>query len=156
ANAPADGYTLLLANQDLVIQQFIKAKVPYDPFKSFAPVAQIVAAPEMISVHPSLPAHSMKELIALLRANPGKYSYASPGFGTSPHLACEWQFRLTYGLDVTHVPFQGGGPAVMSTLSGQTPILHIVLPAVAAHIKHGKLRPLAVASTKRSPFFPDL
>jgi tripartite-type tricarboxylate transporter receptor subunit TctC len=156
ANAPADGYTLLLGNQDMVIQQFIKAKVPYDPFKSFAPVAQIVAAPEMIVVHPSLPVHSMKELIELLRANPGKYSYASPGFGTSPHLACEWLFRLTYGLDVTHVPFQGGGPAVMSTLSGQTPILHIVLPAVATYVRDGKLRPLAVASTKRSPFFADL
>jgi tripartite-type tricarboxylate transporter receptor subunit TctC len=110
----------------------------------------------MIMVHSSLPVQNMKELIALLRANPGKYSYASPGFGTSPHLACEWLFRLTYGLDVVHVPFQGAAPAVMSVLSGQTPILHIILPAVAPHIMDGKLRPLAVAALKRSPIFPDV
>ena len=156
ANAPPDGYTVLLANQDLVIQPIIKAKVPYDLFKSFVPVSQIVAAPEMVLVHPSLPAGNMKELIALLRANPGKYSYASPGYGTSPHLACEWLFRLTYGLDVTHIPFQGAAPAVMSTLSGQTPILHIVRSAVVPYIKDGKLRPLAVASLKRSEVFPDV
>jgi tripartite-type tricarboxylate transporter receptor subunit TctC len=156
ANAPPDGYTVLLANQDLVIQPIIKTKVPYDPFKSFVPVSQIVAAPEMIVVHPSLPVGNMKELIALLRANPGKYSYATPGYGTSPHLACEWLFRLTYGLDVTHVPFQGAAPAVMSTLSGQTPIFHNMLPTVAPYIKEGKLRPLAVASLKRSPVFPDV
>jgi len=156
ANALPDGYTVLLANQDLVIQPIIKTKVAYDPFKSFVPVGQIVAAPEMIVVHPSLPAGNMKELIALLRDNPGKYSYATPGYGTSPHLACEWLFRLTYGLDVTHVPFQGAAPAVMSTLSGQTPIFHNVLPTVAPYIKEGKLRPLAVASLKRSPVFPDV
>ncbi len=156
ANASPDGYTVLLANQDLVIQPIIKSKVPYDPFRSFVPVGQIAAAPEMIVVHPSLPVQSMKELIALLRANPGKYSYASPGYGTSAHLACEWLFRLTYGLDVTHVPFQGAAPAVMSALSGQTPIFHNVLPTVAPYIKDGKLRPLAVASVKRSPVFPDV
>jgi tripartite-type tricarboxylate transporter receptor subunit TctC len=156
SKAPADGYTILLANQDLVIQPIVKAKVPYDPFTSFTPVSQIVAAPEMIVVHPSLPVQSMKELIALLRANPGKYSYASPGFGTSPHLACEWLFKLTYGLDVTHVPFQGAAPAVVSALAGQTPIFHNVLPTVAPYIKDGKLRALAVASIKRSPVFPDV
>lgn len=156
ANALPDGYTVLLANQDLVIQPIIKAKVAYDPFKSFVPVTEIVAAPEMIVVHPSLSAKNMKELIALLRVNPGKYSYATPGYGTSPHLACEWLFRLTYGLDVTHVPFQGAAPAVMSTLSGQTPIFHNVLPTVAPYIKEGKLRPLAVASLKRSPVLPDV
>src|SRR5260370_8961382 len=121
ANAPKDGYTILIANQDLVIQPIIKAKVPYDPFKSFAAVIEFATAPEMIVVNPSLPAKSMTELFNLLKANPGKYSYASPGYGTSPHLACEWLFKLTYGLDVVHVPFPGGGrPAVTSTLAGQT------------------------------------
>jgi tripartite-type tricarboxylate transporter receptor subunit TctC len=156
ANAPADGHTLLIANQDVVVQPIIKSKVPYDPFKSFTPVTLVVTAPEMIVVHPSLPANSMKELIELLKANPGKYSYASPGFGTTPHLACEWLFKLEYGIDVTHVPFQGAAPAVQSTLAGQTPIFHNVLPAVAPHIRQGTLRALAVAAGKRSPFFPEV
>ena len=156
AGAPGDGYTLLVANQDVIVQPIIKSKVPYDPFKSFTPVTLVVSAPEMIVVHPSLPAKDMKELIELLKANPGKYSYASPGYGTTPHLACEWLFKLEYGIDVTHVPFQGAAPAVQSTLSGQTPIFHNVLPAVAPHIRQGTMRPLAVAANKRSPFFPDV
>jgi tripartite-type tricarboxylate transporter receptor subunit TctC len=98
----------------------------------------------------------MKELIELLKASPGKYSYASPGYGTTPHLACEWLFKLEYGIDITHVPFQGAAPAVQSVLAGQTPIFHNVLPAVAPHIRQGTMRPLAVAAGKRSPFFPDL
>jgi len=156
AVAPGDGHTLLVANQDVIVQPIIKNKVPYDPFKSFTPVTLVVSAPEMIVVHPSLPAKDMKELIELLKANPGKYSYASPGYGTTPHLACEWLFKLEYGIDVTHVPFQGAAPAVQSTLSGQTPIFHNVLPAVAPHIRQGTMRPLAVAANKRSPFFPDV
>jgi tripartite-type tricarboxylate transporter receptor subunit TctC len=156
ANAPADGHTILLTTQDIVTQPIVKSKVPYDLFKSFVPVTQVVAAPEMIVVHPSLPVHNTKELIALLKANPGKYSYASPGYGSSPHLACEWLFRLTYGLEVTHVPFQGAAPAVISVVSGQTPIFHNTLPAVAPYIKDGKLRTLAIASRERSPMFPDV
>jgi tripartite-type tricarboxylate transporter receptor subunit TctC len=156
ANAVADGYTLLVTTQDIVTQSIIKSKVPYDLFKSFAPVAQLVGAPEMILVNPSLPVHDMKELIALLKANPGKYSYASPGYGSSPHLACEWLFRLTYGLDVIHVPFQGAAPAVVSVVSGQTPIFHNTLPAVAPYIRDGKLRALAIAASARSPMFPDV
>src|SRR6516225_423723 len=150
ARAPADGYTILVMNQDFVVQPAVKSKVPYDPFKTFIPVASIAAAPETISVHPSLPATSMKELIALLKANPGKYSYASPGHGTSPHIACERLFKLTYGLDVVHVPFQGGAPAVTATLAGHTQILHITLPLAAPYIKEGKLRGLAVADKRRA------
>ena len=92
----------------------------------------------------------MKELIELLKANPGKYSYASPGYGTSPHVAVERLFKLAHELDIVQVPFQGGGPAVMSTIAGHTQILHITLPLVAGHIKEGKLRGLAVADAKRS------
>jgi tripartite-type tricarboxylate transporter receptor subunit TctC len=156
AKAPVDGYTIMVINQDFVVQPLVKSKVPYDPFKSFTPVASVAAAPEVISVHPSLPATSMKELIALLKANPGKYSYASPGYGTSPHIACERLFKLTYGLDVVHVPFQGGAPAVTASLAGHTQILHITLPLVAAHIKDGKLRGLAVADRRRSQDLPDV
>jgi tripartite-type tricarboxylate transporter receptor subunit TctC len=156
ARAPADGYTLLVMNQDFVVQPLVKSKIPYDAFKSFTPVAAVAASPETISVHPSVPAASMQELIALLKANPGKYSYASPGHGTSPHIACERLFKLTSGVDVIHVPFQGGAQAVTSTLAGHTQILHITLPLVAAHIKEGKLRGLAVADKVRSPSLPDV
>ena len=156
ANAPADGHTMVVHNQDIIVQPIIKAKVPYDPFKSFAPVTLVVGAPEMIVVNPTLPVQNMKELLALLKANPGKYSYASPGYGTTPHLACEWLFKLTYGLDAVHVPFQGAAPAVQSVLAGHTPIFHNVLPAVAPHLRQGTMRALAVASSKRSPFFPDV
>jgi len=156
ANAAADGSTILIANQDLIVQPIIKAKVPYDPFRSFVPVSLVVSAPEMIVVHPSLPAHDLKELIALLKANPGKYSYASPGYGTTPHLACVWLFNLENGIEITHVPFQGAAPAVQSVLAGQTPVFHNVLPAVAPYIRAGTMRPLAVAATSRTPYFPDV
>jgi tripartite-type tricarboxylate transporter receptor subunit TctC len=130
--------------------------VPFDPFKDFAPVVKIAAAPEMISVNPLLPANNMKELIALLKANPGKYSYSTPGYGTSPHLGAEWLFRLTYGLDVLNVPFRGAAPAVQSTLAGETQIIPIVVTAVAPLIQDGKLRGLAVADHKRSPAVSDV
>jgi tripartite-type tricarboxylate transporter receptor subunit TctC len=156
ANAPADGHTLLVANQDLIIQPVIRAKVPYDPFNSFTPLSTLVASPETITVHPSVPANSVKELIALLKANPGKYSYASPGYGTMPHIAFTWLLKLENGIDITHVPFQGAAPAVQSVLSGQTPVFHMVLPVVAPHIKAGTIRPLAVTDTKRSPLLPDV
>lgn len=156
AHAPADGRTILLINQDFVVEPAVKAKVPFDPFKDFAPVVEIAAAPEMISVNPSLPVSNMKELIAFLKANPGKYNYATPGYGTSPHLGAEWLFRLTYGLDVLAVPFQGAVPAVQATLAGDTQIIPIVVTVVAPLIADGKLRGLAVAAHKRSPVVPNV
>jgi tripartite-type tricarboxylate transporter receptor subunit TctC len=156
ARASADGYTLLIMNQDFVIQPAVKSSVPYDPFKSFEPITLAATAAEVIVVNPSVPAKTVKELLELVKANPGKYSYASPGHGTSPHLASERLFRLSNGADIVHVPFQGGAPAVASTIGGHTQILHITLPLVAAHINEGALRPLAVASGKRVPMLPDV
>lgn len=156
ARAAPEGHTILAANQDLIVHPLVKARVPYDPFNSFAPVSLLAGAPEVIVVHPSVPAQNIKELVALLKANPGKYSYASPGHGTSPHIACERLFRITHGAEVVHVPFPGGGQAVTSTIAGHTGILHITLPLIAQHIKDGKLRALALASATRSSQFPDL
>jgi len=156
ARAPADGYTVLVMNQDYVIHPLIKTKLPYDPFTSFTPVTLVAAAPETLLVNPSIPAKSMKELVDVLKANPGKYNYATPGFGTSPHLANERLFKLTLRTEVVHVPFQGAPPAVASTIAGNTQIVHITLPLVAPHIRAGKLRALAVASTRRAPQFPDI
>jgi tripartite-type tricarboxylate transporter receptor subunit TctC len=155
-HAVADGHTLLFMNQDFVVQPLLKAKVPYDPFKDFAPVTMTAAGTEAIIVNPSVDARNMAELIALLKTNPGKYSYASPGHGTSPHLASERLFKMTYGLDVVHVPFQGGAPAVAATLAGHTNILHINLAVVAPYLKDGRLRVLAVASKTRAAAFPDV
>src|SRR5260370_17839265 len=108
ANAPTDGHTILFANVDLVVQAVVKSQIPYDPFKSFTPVIEIAAAPEMIVVHPSLPVKNMQELFALLKANPAKYSYASPGYASSPPLATECLVELTYGLPVVHLPLPAG------------------------------------------------
>jgi tripartite-type tricarboxylate transporter receptor subunit TctC len=156
ANAAADGYTILVTNQDFVIHPLIKPKVPYDPFKSFTPVTLVATAPEVLAVTPSLPAGTMKELITLLRASPGRYNYATPGFGTSPHLANERLFKLTHGVDVVHVPFQGAPPAVAATIAGDTQVIHITLPLIAPHIRSGKLKALAIAAARRAPEFPDL
>jgi len=156
ASAAPDGHTILAANQDLIVHPLVKAKVPYDPFTSFAPVSLVASAPEVIVVHPSVPAKNMRELIALLKANPGKYNYASPGHGTSPHVACERLFRVTHNLDVVHVPFPGGGQAVAATIAGHTAILHITLPLIEQHLRDGTLRALAIASSRRSPLFPDV
>jgi len=156
ACAPADGLTIALVNPDFVIAPIVKANVAFDPFKNFAPVINVAAAPEMFSVNPSVPATNMKDLLALLKANPGKYSYATPGYGTSPHLYAQWLFKLTYGFDVLSVPFQGAVPAVQSTVAGQTQIVPITVTAVAPLIKDGKLRGLAVAAHKRSPAVPEV
>jgi tripartite-type tricarboxylate transporter receptor subunit TctC len=156
ANAAPDGYTALITTQDLIVQAVLRSKIPYDPFKSFTPIALAVKGPEMLVVHPSVQAKDTKELLALLKANPGKFNYATPGFGTTPHLICEHLFKITNGLDVTHVPFQGGAPAVQATLAGHTQIFMNVIPTVAPSVRQGTLRAVGVASKERSRFFPDV
>jgi tripartite-type tricarboxylate transporter receptor subunit TctC len=156
ANAPADGRTILFGTPDFLLQPIVKTKAPYDAVKSFAPIALVASAAEMIAVNPSLAAKNLQELVALLKANPGKYQYATPGVGSPPHLEGEWIYKITYGLDVVHVPFQGAAPAVTSTIAGHTSIVHMTTPALAPHVKDGKLRPIAVTSGKRSSALPDV
>ena len=156
ARALPDGCTMVIVNQNFVVQPAIGEKLAYEVPESFTPVTLLIAAPETISVNPSLPAASLKELVALVKASPGKYNYASPGYGSSPHLASERLFKQTLGLDVVHVPFQGGPPAVTSTVAGHTQILHLSLPIVAPLVRDGKLRLLAVADKTRAPEFPGV
>ena len=156
ARAAPDGCTMVIVNQNFVVQPAIGEKLSYEVPESFTPVALLLAAPETISVNPSVPATTLKELAALVKANPGKYNYASPGNGSSPHLASERLFKHSLGLDVVHVPFQGGPPAVTSTVAGHTQILHLTLPIVAPLVRDGKLRLLAVAGTTRAAEFPDV
>lgn len=156
ARALPDGCTMIIVNQNFVVQPAIGEKLTYEVPDSFAPVTLLISAPETISVNPSVPATTLKELVALVKASPGKYNYASPGYGSSPHLASERLFKYTLGLDVVHVPFQGGAPAVTSTVAGHTQILHLTLPVVAPLVRDGKLRLLAVAAKTRAPEFPDV
>lgn len=155
AHAPADGYTILFVATTLVINPSLYVKLAYDPTRDFAPVTLIAASPHVLVVNPSLPASNVKQLVALVKANPGKYSFASAGAGQSGHMAGEL-FKLSFGLDLVHVPFNGGAPAVNSTIGGHTPIAFLALPVAAEQIKDGKLRALAVTSSKRAPEFPDV
>jgi tripartite-type tricarboxylate transporter receptor subunit TctC len=155
AKAPADGHTIAVISSAFVINTSLYTKIPYDPIKDFVPIMLVATSPHVLTVNPSLPAHTVKEFIALVKANPGKYSYASAGAGQSAHLAAEL-FKLEYGLDLLHVPFNGGAPAIMSTIAGHTPIAFNALPSAATVIKDGKLRALAVTSSTRAPEFPDV
>src|SRR5215813_2780186 len=149
ARAPADGYTLLAAGGNFVINPSLYAKIPYDPYADFAPVSLMCSSPHLLAVHPSVPAGTVMEFVALAKATPGKYSYASAGRGTPAHLAGEL-FKTTFGLDITHVPFNGGGPASQSTIAGHVPIAVSALPTASAYIRGGNLRALAMFSSKRS------
>ena len=155
ARAPADGYTLLAAGGNFVINPSLYAKVPYDPRADFAPVSLMCSSPHLLAVHPSVPAGTVGEFVALVKASPGRFSYASAGRGTPAHLAGEL-FKLAFGLDMTHVPFTGGGPAITATLGGHTPCIVSALPTGAPYAKAGSVRALAMMSAKRSSLLPDV
>jgi tripartite-type tricarboxylate transporter receptor subunit TctC len=155
AEASADGYTLLVDGANLVVNPELYKQVPYDPIKDFAPITIAVVSPVILTVHPSLPVQSVKELVELIKANPAKYSYASPGVGTPPHLVGEL-FRLTLKLDLVHVPFNGGGPAIGSAVAGHTPISFGAMAPAVPLVKAGSLRALAVSTKTRSQALPDV
>jgi len=155
AQAAPDGYTLLVDGANFVVNSALYASVPYDPFKSFEAVTMSVTSAVILTVHPSVPAKTVKELVALIKANASKYSYASPGTGTPPQLVGEL-FRITLGLDLLHVPFKGGGEAIASAVGGQTPVSFGALAPAVPLVKDGRLRALAVASKTRSPALPDV
>lgn len=155
ATSPADGYTLLVVSTGFVVNPSLFAKVPYDPVKDFAPITIVAVSPNVVTVHPSVPAKSMKELIEVIKANPGKYSFAAPGAGSTPHLSGEI-FRLAFGLDLPTVQFTGAGPAMQSTLGGHTPVAFSAVPPAAPQIKEGLLRGLAVTAAKRSSALPNV
>jgi tripartite-type tricarboxylate transporter receptor subunit TctC len=153
ARAAADGYTMLTAFSSYVINPALFERIPYDPVNDFEPVSLAVTSTTVIVVNASLPAVNIRELVALIRANPGKYSYASAGTGTTSHLAGE-QFRQTLAPDLVHVPFGGGAPAMASVVAGHTPI-GMGTPTVAVPlVNDGKLRALAVTSKVRAQTLP--
>ncbi len=156
AKSPPDGYTMILASPGAVaISPAVYPKMPFDTLRDLAPVTLVSITPELLVVHPSVPAKSVKELIALAKARPGQLNVASTGSGGLPHLALEL-LKAASQTDMVHVPYNGAAPAVASLLGGQVQGLFADLPVLLPHVQSGKLRALAVASPKRSGLLPDL
>src|SRR3954454_22650896 len=156
AQAPADGYTLLMGHASTnTIAPNLYAKVPFDPLKDFVPVTLAGSVPQMISVHPSVPVKSVQELIALAKANPGQLTTPSSGFGSLSHIAGMVFMQMT-GTQFVHVPFKGAGLSVQELVAGQVKVSFDTTPVVMPFIKVGRLRPLAIATPKRLPSMPDL
>jgi tripartite-type tricarboxylate transporter receptor subunit TctC len=156
AIADPDGYTLLFSSPGpLVTAAAIYKNLDYDPIKSFAPIAMVIYAPQMLVVHPSVPANSLTELIAHAKSNPGKMTFGSSGHGTQPHMLGE-MLRLMASIDIVHVPYRGAGRSVTDLLAGQVQMIFETTAILLPHIEAGKLRPLAVATEARSPLLPGV
>ena len=155
ASSAADGHTMIVVSSSFVVNPGLYKKIPYDPYKSFAPVSNVAASPNVFTVHPSVAARSMKELLTLISADPKKFSVATPGIGTTPDLSAQL-LKLTTKLDFVTVPFGGAGPAVGAVVGNQVTIGCTALPPTTPHIKAGRLRAIAVTSAKRSGAIDDV
>lgn len=155
ARATPDGHTLLLANPSLGISPSMYPKLPYSPLKDLAQVGVYGTVPNVLVVHPSIPGKTVGELVDYLRRNPGKFNYASPGYGTSPQMSMEL-FKAMTNTFIVHIPFRGSGPAQAAMLAGETQLMFDNLPPQLPHIRSGKVRPIAVTSLKRSSAVPDV
>ena len=155
AKAPPDGYTVLVISSTLVVNPSLFTKLGFDTTTDLAPASLVGVSPQVLLVHPSVPATSVKELIAWVKASPGEHAYAHAGLGTPGYLAGE-MLKQAFGLDLLAVSFNGGGPAITSTVGGHTPILFTSISTAAGHIKQGTVRALAVTGARRSPALPDV
>jgi tripartite-type tricarboxylate transporter receptor subunit TctC len=155
AKAPSDGYTIALTSPLVAISPSLYAKLNYDPQKDLTPVSKVAVIQNVLVVHPSVPAKNLKELVQVARKSPGKLNYGSGGVGTTTHLAPELLQSLT-GIKLVHVPYKGSGLALVSLVSGEIDMLVMAVPAAAAQIKGGKVRPLAVLSEKRATPLPEV
>jgi tripartite-type tricarboxylate transporter receptor subunit TctC len=155
AHAEPDGHTLLITSSAYVVNPGLYAKIPYDPYKDFAPIAELGASPNAILVDPRLGVDSIAALIARAKANPDELNYASPGIGTTAHLSGEL-FKIVGGIQITHVPFSGAGPAIQAILSGTTQVAFTALAPAHAHIESGALKALAVTGVHRWFDLPDV
>ena len=153
--AEPDGYTILVVSTGFIINPSMYTKIGYDPIKDFEPISLVAASPNVVMVHPSVPAKNLKELVALIKANPGKYSYAQPATGSTPHLVGEL-FKQKFDLDLVMVPFNGAPLAVNSTMGGHTPIAFTALPPAIGNIKDGSVRGIALLAKERVVSLPDL
>ena len=156
AKSPADGYTILMgASGPLAINASLFSRLPYDPVKDFAPVVLSASVPLVLVTHPTLPVKSVKEFIALMKARPGQFNYASAGPGSPQHLTAE-MFKFMAKVEMTHIPYKGSGPAIVDLIGGQIPFAFESMIPILPHVKSGKLRGLAVTSKQRSPVLPEV
>ena len=156
ARAAPDGYTFLVGTAGgMSINPALRPDLSYNPFRDFAPVGMLVVNPQILVAHPSLAAKNVQELVALAKQKPGQLNFASAGAGTATHLGLEL-LKVTAGIDVVHVPYKGGAPAVTDLIGGQVQLLWVSIPSVLPHVKAGKLRALAVSTAKRSGSAPDV
>jgi tripartite-type tricarboxylate transporter receptor subunit TctC len=155
AHAEPDGYTLLVTSSAYVVNPGLYTSIPYDPYKDFAPVAELGTSPNVILVNPKLGLNSLADLIAYAKAHPDELNYASPGVGTTPQLSAEL-FKIIAGIQITHVPFSGAGPAIQAILGGTTQIAFAALPPAHPHIESGALKALAVTGQRRWFDLPDV
>jgi tripartite-type tricarboxylate transporter receptor subunit TctC len=155
AKAAPDGHTIVIASNQVTMNPWLYSKLPFDIEKDFAPVALIASVPMVLVVNPALPAANVKELIALAKSQPGKLNHSTPGGGTPQHIAFE-VFNYAAGIQVTHVPYKGTGPAIADLLGGQVQAAFATLASVDGHVKAGKLRALAVATPQRSQAMPSV
>src|SRR5216683_1173532 len=155
AGAEPDGYTLLITSSAYVVNPGLYAKIPYDPYKDFAPIAELGTSPNVILVDPKLGVNSIADLIKRAKANPNELNYASPGIGTTPHLSGEL-LKIVCGIEMTHVPYSGAGPAIQAVLSGTTQVACAALPPAHPHIESGALKALAVTGAHRWFDLPDV
>lgn len=155
AKAVPDGYTIGLQTVSLAINPALTPKMPYDTLKDLAPIGLVASSQHVLVVNNALPAKTIKELVALLKAQPGKYSYGSAGAGSTFHMSAEL-FKAVAGVPAVHIPYRGGGPALIDTMSGQVALSFPVLSAAQPHVQSGKLRALGVTGAKRSALMPDV
>jgi tripartite-type tricarboxylate transporter receptor subunit TctC len=155
AHAEPDGYTLLITSSAYVVNPGLYAKIPYDPYTDFAPIAELGTSPNVILIDPKLGVNSVADLIARAKTNPNELNYASPGIGTTPHLSGEL-FKIACDVNLTHVPFSGAGPAIQALLSGTTQVAFAALPPARPHIQSGALKALAVTGVHRWFDLPDV
>src|SRR3954466_7935944 len=154
-NSPPDGYTLLINTVPFVTNQYLMPRVPYDPLRDFASISLVASSPSLVTVHPSVPARTIQELIALAKAKPGELFYSAAGVGTNPHIAGEL-FNLLAGVNLVAVQFKGGGPADQAVIAGEVGVTFGNISQGITYVKSGRVRALAVTSTKRNPAIPEL
>jgi tripartite-type tricarboxylate transporter receptor subunit TctC len=155
AKAAPDGYTLLVVASSITLNPTLHKNLPFEPIRDFAPITQLSSFPNLLTVHPTLPVKTVKDLIALAKAKPGSLNYGSSGSATGTHLSAEL-FKYMTGIDMVHVPYKGGGPAVQALLGGQVQLNFATIVTILPHMKSGKLRGIAVTTAKRSPAAADI
>jgi tripartite-type tricarboxylate transporter receptor subunit TctC len=155
AKSPPDGYTIVIASNQVTMNPWIYSKLPFDIAKDFSPVAQIASVPMLLAINPEVPAKNIKEFIALAKAKPGSLNYSTPGLGTPQHIAFE-VFNFDAGVKVTHVPYKGTSPSIVDLIGGQVQATIGTMASLEQHVKTGKVRAIAVSTPQRSPTMPDV